>query len=111
MANDNTGGLKMYFRRKFSTGGGGITWNSIAYAEGETGIKLFADAVFASGAGDEIVIMQQGFEGGYATGQIRMSKDMLLALIEEILEELGFGTTGARQAMIFADYSGGNART
>jgi hypothetical protein len=40
-----------------------------------------------------------------------MSKDMLLALIEEILEELGFGTTGARQAMIFADYSGGAART
>jgi hypothetical protein len=111
MAEQNTGGLKMYFRRKFSEGGGGIVWNGVTYPEGETGIKAFADAVFASGAGDEIVIMQQGFEGGYATGQIRMSKDTLLTIIEEIIEELGWGTSSSRQAMIFADWSGGTART
>jgi hypothetical protein len=40
-----------------------------------------------------------------------MSKDTLLTIIEEIIEELGWGTSSSRQAMIFADWSGGTART
>lgn len=107
----DTGGIKSYLRRKFSTGGGGITFGGFVYAAGETGIKAFADAVFVT-ASDEIVITQHGFEGGYSTGQIRLSKLSLLSIIEELITELGFGSdTGARQLMIFADWSEGLATT
>ena len=108
---DDIGGIKTYLRRKFSTGGGGITFNGTAYAEGETGIKLLADAVFGLGATDHVIVTQNGFEGGYATGTEGLSRRAFLQLIEEIITELGFGTTGARQAMIFADYSQGLATT
>ena len=107
----NTGGIKSYLRRKFSTGGGGITFNGIAYAAGEAGIKLLADAVFAAGATDYVIVTQNGFEGGYATWTEGLSRRAFLQLIEELINELGFGTTGARQAMIFADYSQGIATT
>lgn len=110
MAETATGGIKNYLRRKFATGGGGIIYAGVTYLAGETGIKAFADAIFIT-ASDEIIITQHGFEGGYSTGQIRLSKLLLLEIIEELIIELGFGTTGARQAMIFADYSQGLATT
>lgn len=111
MAKDDIGGITKYLRRKFSSGGGGITFNGTAYTEGETGIKLLADAVFALGATDHVIVTQNGFEGGYATGTEGLSRRQFLDLIEGLIEELGFGTLGARQLMVFADYSGGMART
>lgn len=111
MPKDDTGGIKTYLRRKFSTGGGGVTFNGVAYAAGEAGIKLLADAVFALGATDHVVVTQNGFEGGYATGTEGLTRRAFLQLIEELIEELGFGTLGARQLMVFADYSGGIATT
>lgn len=107
----DTGGIKSYIRRKFSVGGGGATFNGVAFAEGKTGLKLLADAVFLAGSTDYIIITQNGFEGGYATGTEGLSRRAFLQLIEELINELGFGTTGARKAMIFADYSQGIAST
>ena len=111
MAKDDLGGIKSYLRRKFYTGGGGVTYNGILYPAGETGIKDFADAVWADGAHDHVIVTQNGFEGGYATGTEGCSKRALLQIIEEILEELGFGVLSSSHMMIFADYSGGIAST
>jgi len=107
----DTGGIKAYLRWKFSTGGGGVSFNGTAYAEGEIGIKALADAVFAAGATDYVIITQNGFEGGYATGTEGLSRRAFLQLIMDLISELGFGTVGARPAMIFADYSQGLATT
>ena len=110
-AEDQTSRLKAYLRRKFSSGGGGITYNSTAYAAGETGIKAFADAVFALSS-QEVAIIQQGFEGSYDTGQIKCNALVLQGIIEELIEEFGFSTvTTGRQMMTFADWSAGNATT
>ena len=111
MATEDLGGIKNYIRRKFTTGGGGLSFNGTLFAATEAGIKLFADAVWADGATDNIIITQNGFEGGYAMGVEGLTRRTLLQLIEEIIDELGFGTDGARQIMIFADYSGGLAGT
>lgn len=111
MAKDDLGGIKSYLRRKFSTGGGGVSYNSVAYAAGETGIKAFADAVWLDGAYDHVIITQNGFEGGYATGTEGVPKRELLGLIEDLINEMGFGVASARQAMIFADWSQGLATT
>lgn len=88
-----------------------MSFNGAAYAAGEAGIKLFADAVFALGATDHVIITQNGFEGGYATGTEGLTRRAFLQLIEELIVELGFGTTSVRQIMVFADYSGGLAQT
>jgi len=115
--NDRTGGsgqditgIKMFLRMVFSTGGGGWTYNNVVYAAGEAGIKLLASAV-ATEASSEIVIIQNGFEGGYATGQLKCSKGDMLRVIMELIEEFGYGPTSARQLMTLADWSGGNATT
>ena len=100
----------MYLRRKFSAGGQGVIYNGITYS-GNGGLQALADAVFIDGATDHVIITQNGFEGGYATGTQGLSRRAFLQLIEEILEELGLGTVGGRQIMIFADYSGGFAQT
>jgi hypothetical protein len=105
------GGLKAYLRRKFTSGGGGVTFNGIAYAATEAGIKAFADAVFLDGATDTVIITQNGFEGGYATGSKLLSRMELLSVIEELIGEFGFGSDGIRQMMVFADYSQGMAST
>jgi hypothetical protein len=112
MAKDDLGGVKKYLRRKFSSGGGGVTYNGTLYAATEAGIKLFADALVAAGAFDNVVITQNGFQGGYATGTEGMPIRELLGLVEEIIEEL-YGTTTptARSIMFFGDYSQGLAGT
>jgi hypothetical protein len=110
-AEDQTTRLKAYIRRKFSSGGGGVTYNGTAYAASEAGIKALADAVFASSS-QEVSIIQSGFEGGYDTGQIKCNALVLQGIIEEIIEELGYSTvTTGRQMMTFADWSGGTATT
>jgi hypothetical protein len=110
-AQDQTIWLKAYLRRKFSSGGGGITYNGTAYAAGETGIKAFADAVFALSS-QEVAVIQSGFEGGYDTGQIKCNVLVLQGIIEQIIEELGFSSvTTGRQMMTFADWSAGIATT
>ena len=110
MAATNPSGIKMYLRRKFTTGGAGITYNGTSYAATEAGMIAFADAVFAE-ASSEVVIIQIGFEGGYSTGQIKCDKNLLMLAIEELMEEFGFGVDTSRRAMIFADYSNGIATT
>lgn len=110
MAEDDVGGLKLYIRRKFAADGG-LTYNGIAYAQGEVGLKLFADAVWADGGYDNVVITQNGFQGGYAQGSSHVPRKVLLDLIEQILEELGFGVLSSHGMMMFGDYSGGLAGT
>jgi hypothetical protein len=112
MATDETGATKKYLKRKFSSGGGGIIYNGVVYPEGEAGIKAFADALAVGGAFDNVIITQNGFQGGYATGTLGMPILELLGYVEEIIEEW-FGTTTptARSIMFYADYSEGIART
>lgn len=88
--------IKLYLRRK--------------YAGRVNELKAFADQVFAE-ASDEVVITSNSFEGGSASGQVRYNKMDLLQAIEELLVEAGEAPLGGRQAMVYADWSGGVART
>jgi hypothetical protein len=110
MAAQSISGIKAYLRMKFTSGGGGITYNGTSYAASEAGIKAFADAVFAE-ASSEVVIIQSGFEGGYSTGQVKCDKNLLLQAIMELIDELGHGEWTARQLMTHLDWSRGTATT
>lgn len=100
----------MYARRKFTSGGGGLTYSGTAYAATSVGIKLFADAIFSE-ASSEVVVIQNGFEGGYSTGQIKCDKNLLMHAIEELIEEFGYGEATVRQILRHADWSQGVATT
>lgn len=110
MASDDIRGIKMYLGRKFETGGGGIVLRGQTYAEGTDGLKLLADAVFAT-AQEEIVITSTSFEGGASSGQVRFSRTQLLTAIEELLQDMGAGSSVSRSMMVHGDYSWGVART
>lgn len=110
MASDDIRGIKFYLGRKFETGGGGIVLRGQTYLEGETGLKALADAVFAT-ANEEIVITSTSFEGGTSSGQVRFSKTQMLTAIEELLIDMGFGSSVSRNIAMIPDYSEGLART
>jgi hypothetical protein len=110
MASDDIRGIKMYLGRKFESGGGGVTIRGTAYAEGETGLKSLADAVFTT-AQEEIVITSTSFEGGVSSGQVRFSRTQMLTAIEELLEDMGYGSTVCRSMFVGSDFTGAHART
>ncbi len=109
MASDDIRGIKMYLGRKFN-GGGGIVMRGKTYPDSIPGLQSLADDVFAT-ASEEIVITSTSFEGGVSSGQVRFAKTTLLTAIEELLDDLGYGSTVTRQIMIYQDYRGGLART
>ena len=112
MAKDDLGGIKSYLRRKFSTGGGGVSLQFSGLCgrrNRNQGISRMQYGL--DGAHDHVVITQNGFEGGYATGSEACPKRELLRLIEDLINEMGFGATSIRQLMVFADYSQGLATT
>jgi hypothetical protein len=79
-----------------------------------TQLQTMAEALFAS-AESEVTITSTGFEGGSTSGQAkRYSKADILNLVEDLIAELtpatGDEAPMARSAMVFADWSGVQAR-
>jgi hypothetical protein len=77
-------------------------------------LQAMATALFAS-AESEVTITSTGFEGGSTSGQAkRYSKADILNLVEDLITELtptaGDEAPMARSAMVFADWSGVQAR-
>lgn len=110
MASDDIRGIKMYLGRKFSGDGDGVTIRGVKYEGSTAGLKQLSDAVFTT-AQEEIIITSTSFEGGASSGQVRFSRTQMLTAIEELLEDLGEGSTIARNLFVGADFSGGVART
>jgi hypothetical protein len=108
---DQTPQLKSYLRRKFYTGGTGVTYSGIHYAATSAGINLFSDAIFSESA-QSVIVIQTGFEGGYSTGQMLADKRVLQGIIEELIEEFGFsGVDLTRHAMMFGAWNQFTANT
>lgn len=90
----NLSGVKKYLRRKFTA----WTWNGSKYENAE--LDALSDEHY--GKVDESVVISSSGQGGGVTGQVSAPANLLLAAIEEVIDE----GPGGRQLGTSPDFSG-----